>query len=278
MLGEHTVEVGSQVKTLTVVEPELPATFTTSNINLSPAEIYLGESVEISTMISNVGDLSGIFEAVLKIDNKDIESKSIGIAGGDSEVIIFTVTPGSEGEHAINIGDKVVFLNVLPAVDGSDIVTPSQPEISRFDITPTYDSQTGKIESTRIDYQIDNFEELGPGAMLVLKVFRDGEIWEEIPLITLDQLQPGDESGHLSYVPVEGWDVGTYIFEAELQEQNGAIHSIEFEKFTLIEESITRAVSWGSLGVIIGGTLVVLLAVLGIVIYRRREMLRGYVE
>jgi hypothetical protein len=159
-----------------------------------------------------------------------------------------------------------------------EIVAKPQPEISRFDITPTYNSQTGKIESTRIDYQINNYEELGPGAVLTLKVFRDGEIWEEIPLLTLNQLEPSENSGYLSYVPSAGWDIGTYIFEAELREQSGAIHSIEFEKFTLIEESITKAVSWGSLGVIIGGTLVVLLTVLGIVIYRRREMLRGYVE
>jgi hypothetical protein len=231
-------------------------------------------------MISNTGDLSGIYEAILKIDNKYIESKSVGIAGGDSEIIIFTVVPDVEGEHSINIGDKVVFLEVKSAADADiEIVAKPQPDISRFDITPTYDPQTGKIESTRLDYQIINYEELGPGSVLILKVFRDGEIWEEIELLTLNQLEPNEDSGYLSYVPRTGeWDIGTYIFEAELRESNGAIHSIQFEKFTLIEESITKAVSWGSLGVIIGGTLVVLLTVLGIVIYRRRDMLRGYVE
>ena len=154
----------------------------------------------------------------------------------------------------------------------------AKPEISRFDITPTYDPRTGKIESTRIDYQIINSENLDAGSMLILTVFRDGEIWEEIPLITLNQLETDQNTGYLSYVPLEGWSVGTYIFEAELQEQNGVVHSIQFEKFTLIEESISKAISWGSLGIIIGGTLIILLTVLAIVIYRRREMLRGYVE
>jgi hypothetical protein len=277
--GEHTIKIGTKEMKFTVDEAQVAATFTISNINISPSEIYLGESVEIGTMISNTGYLSGIYEAILKIDNEYIESKSVGIAGGDSEIIIFTFVPDTEGEHAINIGDKVEFLKVNSAAGADiEIITRSQPEISRFDITPTYNSQTGKIESTRIDYQIKNYEELGPGAVLTLKVFRDGEIWEEITLITLNHLEPGEDSGYLSYVPSAGWDIGTYIFEVELQEESGAIHSIQFEKFTLIEESITKAVSWGSLGFIIGGTLVVLLTVLGIIIYRRREMLRGYVE
>ena len=202
----------------------------------------------------------------------------MNISGGDSEIIVFTIEPKTEGEHAINIGDKVVFFEVKSVTDVDiAVVQRPDPEIDRFDITPTYDTQTGKITSTRIDYSIENAEELGPNAALVLKVFHNGEVWEEEPLIELNQVE-GDNSGSITYAPQEGWDAGTYIFQAELMEENGVVHSIQFEKFTLIEESITRAVSWGSLGIIIGGTLIVLSAVLAIVIYRRRQMLRGYVE
>jgi hypothetical protein len=101
---------------------------------------------------------------------------------------------------------------------------------------------------------------------------------EEKSLVTLSELEGNEISGYIEYEPSDGWNIGTYIFEAELKEPNGVVHSIQFEKFTLIEESITKAVSWGSLGIIIGGTLIVLCAVLAIVLYRRREMLRGYVE
>ena len=101
---------------------------------------------------------------------------------------------------------------------------------------------------------------------------------EEIEPVNLNGQEGNNVSGQISYVPSTNWDIGTYIFEAELKENSGIVHSIQFEKFTLIEESLTRAVSWGSLGIIIGGTLVVLLTVLAIVIYHRREMLRGYVE
>jgi len=213
------------------------------------------------------------------MDNEIINSKNINIGGHDSEIIIFKVTPETEGEHAISIGEKIVFFTVKSIVDvDPKIVAMAKPEISRFDITPTYDPGSGKIDSTRIDYQLRNTENLAPGSMLIMKVFREGELWEEITLVILNQQETDEDAGYLSYIPQEGWSVGTYIFEAELQSENGVVHSIQFEKFTLIEESITRAISWGSLGIIIGGTLIVLLTVLAVVIYRRRDMLRGYVE
>ena len=275
--GVHTVTVGLAETTFTATEASIPATFTTSSISISPTEIFLGESVEISTLVTNSGDLSGEYEAILKMNNQYVDSKTVGIAGGDAEIILFKLEPKTIGEHSINIGDKIVFFEVKSTADVDiEVIQAPDPEIDRFDITPTYDTQTGKIESTRIDYQIENAEELGPDAILTLKVFHNGEVWEEIPLITLNDLE--DATGSISYKPGPGWEVGTYIFEAELKEQSGVVHSIQFEKFTLIEESITRAVSWGSLGIIIGGTLIVLLTVLAIVIYRRREMLRGYVE
>ena len=277
--GIHRISIGAVEKTFTTEVYEAPAKFITSNITVTPSEIYLGAKVEISTLISNIGDLSGFYEAILKMDNEFVDSENVDIAGGDSEIIIFTVTPETEGEHAISIGEKVVFFTVKSTENvDEEIITMAKPEISRFDITPTYNPGTGKIESTRIDYQLINSENLDAGSMLILKVFREGELWEEIPLITLNQLETDQNAGYLSYIPSEGWSIGTYIFEAELREQNGVVHSIQFEKFTLIEESITKAISWGSLGIIIGGTLIVLLTVLAIVIYRRREMLRGYVE
>ncbi len=277
--GIHRISIGVVEKTFTAETYEAPAEFITSNITITPSVIYLGERVEISTLLSNIGDLPGVYEAILKMDNEFVDSKYVDIAGGDSEIIIFTITPETEGEHAISIGEKVVFFTVKSTENVDvEIITMPKPEISRFDITPTYNPGTSKIESTRIDYQIKNSENLDAGAMLVLKVFRDGELWEEIPLITLNQVEADQDSGYLSYVPSEGWSMGTYIFEAELQGPNGVVHSIQFEKFTLIEESLTKGISWGSLGIIIGGTLIVLLTVLAIVIYRRREMLRGYVE
>ena len=279
VVGIHNINIGAVEKTFIAKVYEAPAEFITSNITITPSEIYLGERVEISTLITNIGDLSGVYEAILKMDDEFIDSKYIDIIEGDSEIIIFTITPETEGEHVISIGERIVFFTVK-STDNVDveIITMAKPDISRFDITPTYDSETGEIESTRIDYQIINSENLDAGSILVLKVFREGEIWEEIPLIMLNQQETGQAAGYLSYIPSEGWSVGTYIFEAELQEQNGVVHSIQFEKFTLIEESITKAISWGSLGIIIGGTLIVLLTVLAIVIYRRRDMLRGYVE
>ena len=279
ILGMHTIQIGLLESSFTVTEPYRPATFTTSSISISPSEIYLGETVEISTLVNNIGDLSGTYEAILKMDNKYIDSKSLEVSGGDSDIIIFTLEPKTEGEHAVNIGNKVAFFEVKSVADVDvDIINRPDPEIDHFGLTPSYDPEKGTIEYTKIDYQITNADGLSPEALLVLTVFHNSEVLEEKSLVTLNELEGNEISGSIEYKPEDGWDTGTYIFEAELKEPSGIVHSIQFEKFTLIEESITKAVSWGSLGIIIGGTLVVLCAVLAIVIYRRREMLRGYVE
>jgi hypothetical protein len=279
ILGMHTIQIGLLESTFTVTKPYKPATFTTSSINISPSEIYLGETVEISTLVNNIGDLSGTYEAILKMDNKYIDSKSLEVSGGDSDIIIFTLEPKTEGEHAVNIGNKVAFFEVKSVVDVDvDIINRPDPEIDHFGLIPSYDPEKGTIEFARIEYQITNADQLSSEALLVLTVFHNSEVLEEKSLAPLDELEGNEISGSIEYEPSDGWDTGTYIFEAELKEPSGIVHSIQFEKFTLIEESITKAVSWGSLGIIIGGTLVVLFAVLAIVIYRRREMLRGYVE
>ena len=279
ILGLHTIQIGLLETSFTVTEPYAPATFTTSSINISPSEIYLGETVEISTLVNNIGDLSGTYEATLKMDNKYIDSKSLEISGGDSDIIIFTLEPTTEGEHAVNIGNKVAFFEVKSVADiDADIINRPDPEIDHFGLSPSYDPEKGTIEYAKIDFQITNADGLSSEALLVLTVFHNSEVLEEKSLGTLSELEGNEISGSIEYKPEDGWDTGTYIFEAELKEPSGIVYSIQFEKFTLIEESITKAVSWGSLGIIIGGTLVVLCAVLAIVIYRRREMLRGYVE
>jgi len=119
---------------------------------------------------------------------------------------------------------------------------------------------------------------LGPGDELVLRVYFDGKLWDEVQLLTLSDLQANGDIGNFNYIPEQGWNNGTYIFQAELRKDDGLVQSSHLEKFTLIPESVTAAVSWGSLGVIIGITLLVVTAVVVIVLYHRRETLRGYVE
>lgn len=48
------------------------------------------------------------------------------------------------------------------------------------------------------------------------------------------------------------------------------------EHVNVTPEAITRAVSWKILGVLIGAAFIAILAIVGLIIYRKRDTLRGY--
>ena len=117
-----------------------------------------------------------------------------------------------------------------------------------------------------------------PDAKLMLKVSLNGEFLETIPLLTLSQLQPDGRTGSLGYIPSSGWTTGQYTLQAELNEGESSVQSTQPEQFIVTPEAITKVVSWKTLGIIIGATLLVIAAVVTLVVYRRRDMLRGYVD
>ena len=149
-------------------------------------------------------------------------------------------------------------------------------KISNFNVTPVYDTETGKLVSARIDYQINEPEELAPEAELTLKVFFDGEPLEEVPLLPLSQLQSDGNIGSLGYIPSLGWRTGLYTFQAELYEGQSSVQSTEQCQFTVTPESITKVVSWRTLGIVIGAAVISVMVILALILYRRRDMLRDY--
>lgn len=277
--GEHKASVGDALVFFTVKEPMAPSAFTLSDIDITPFVISLGESVEISVLLSNTSESTSSYEVVLMMDDVVIQRKEVTYASGDSDIVSFSMTPDTTGEHTISIGEKVAVFNVQDASPSIVEVKPDTgPDINRFDVTPIYEPKTGELISVNIDYKIDKAEELEPGDELVLRVYFDGKLWDEIQLATISDLQANGDTGNFNYIPEQGWTNGTYIFQAELHKNNGLVQSSHLEKFTLIPESVTAVVSWGSLGVIIGITLLVVTTVVVIVLYLRRETLRGYIE
>jgi hypothetical protein len=289
-----------------------PADFQVApNFSLVPLEIDLGGSVSIDVLVTNTGDLTGSYEVSLKLNDAVIQTQEVTLVGGDSETVSFSVNPDAAGKYQAVIGDSLSLARFTvtepeapapapapaptpvslptspPETTPTEVEAPlpvaeetssARPEINSLSATPVYDTATGKLISARIDYRINGAEEPTPEAELTLKVFLDGETLEEIPLLSLDQLQPGENTGSLSYIPSQGWHDGTYDFQAELHEGDEITQSTQPEKFILIQDSTAAVVSWQTLGVIIGIMVVLTALVLALVLYRKRDMLRGYIE
>ncbi len=104
--GTYTVSLDSQSGTFTVRAPVLPSTpaaFTTGSLSISPSEANVGQSVTISTLVTNTGGLSGSYKATLKVDNVVVETKDVTLDGGASQTVTFTTSKDAAGTYTVSI-------------------------------------------------------------------------------------------------------------------------------------------------------------------------------
>lgn len=90
--------------TVTPLSTLSPAYFVLSDLTVTPAVLTDGETVAITALLSNTGDLSGTCEVVMKLDGQIANSQSIELAGKSSKVVKFTHLVSIEGQHTVTIG------------------------------------------------------------------------------------------------------------------------------------------------------------------------------
>ncbi|UCG54654.1 MAG: hypothetical protein JSV32_00070, partial [Dehalococcoidia bacterium] len=101
--GTYSVNVNGLSGTFTLKRVHLPANFTTSTLNISPTEVGTGKKVTISVRINNTGDLTGIYPVTLEIDNEEVATKDVTLAGGTSQTVTFTTTKYVDGIYSVNV-------------------------------------------------------------------------------------------------------------------------------------------------------------------------------
>ena len=81
---------GTCVARAEVVLPP-PANFELSNLVIRPAAVLAGDTVTISVMVTNVGDLSGDYAVILRIDGAIEAAQTVTVDAGAFETVTFTV-------------------------------------------------------------------------------------------------------------------------------------------------------------------------------------------
>jgi hypothetical protein len=97
--------VGKTIST-TTTEPApvlTPAQFTVSDLTLNPVSVLSGQTVSISTKVSNTGGTGGDYEVVLKINGIVESTKSVAVAAGTNSIVTFTTTRNDPGDYTVNI-------------------------------------------------------------------------------------------------------------------------------------------------------------------------------
>ncbi len=107
----------------TVKPVPAPARFSLSGLMVNPVSVLPGESVTVSTRISNTGESDGEYEVVLKVNGEVEKVKAVSIKTGSSETVSFDVSQASPGDYEVEInGNKVVYTvrAVKPAATSSE--------------------------------------------------------------------------------------------------------------------------------------------------------------
>ena len=108
---EGTVDSGSNTITaqishftdFTIIAHTRPASFTVTDLSINPSEVSIGETVTISAVVTNTGDLTGTREVILKINGVEVKVREVEVIGGDGERVSFSVIPDAAGTYTIEI-------------------------------------------------------------------------------------------------------------------------------------------------------------------------------
>jgi len=92
----------------------LPMPFTISNLVIKPAKVAIGKPVTIAVDVTNTGYLEDTYKAILIIDEGEIETKDVTVAGGATETGSFSpVTKDAIGIYNVAVGDQAGRFRVL---------------------------------------------------------------------------------------------------------------------------------------------------------------------
>jgi hypothetical protein len=128
-----------------------PATFTVSDLSISPTEVGIGESIDSSVRVTNNGDIDDNYIITFKINGVASDSHEVNLAGHQSVTTTFTTTV--TGEDAA--GTYTIDVNGL---SGSFIIREVSPS-AEFTVTSfdqTYSDLLKQWSSVYIDYKIHN--------------------------------------------------------------------------------------------------------------------------
>jgi hypothetical protein len=124
VVGIHTVNIGDLEGTFMVKELE-PATFTTSSLAISPAEVNIGEETEIKVTVTNIGDITGTYELSLKINGAIALTKEVTLDPGTSIDVVFITTEDTAGVYSVEANELRGTFTVTEEVPS----VPSAPSI-----------------------------------------------------------------------------------------------------------------------------------------------------
>jgi hypothetical protein len=118
-----------------------PATFTFTNLTINPLEVYVGEAIQISVNITNIGDLEGNQTVNLEVNNAVKDTTNVTLAGNSTQIVEFTDIEMVEGNYSVKVGDLTGAFDIKPAPPESSKIVLSNFLSSPYEVW-AYDNVT----------------------------------------------------------------------------------------------------------------------------------------
>ena len=113
----------------TILVSTQPASFVVTDLSITPHEVYVGQTVTISVLVTNTGDIEGSHELTLTINNTLVETREVTLAGGASQTVTFRTSRDVAGTC-------VVIVDGLSETFGIKKLAPANFAISNLSINP----------------------------------------------------------------------------------------------------------------------------------------------
>gem|GEM_PF-2045306 len=82
------------------------ASFTISPLNISPEQVQPNQAVSISSSITNNGEKTGTYEALLYVNEQVEDNQLVEISPGSSQNVVFSVTKATPGVYTVLLGEQ----------------------------------------------------------------------------------------------------------------------------------------------------------------------------
>lgn len=90
-----------------------PAKFEVTYLEISPKEINIGETANVSAKVMNTGGTSSLYGVNLYLDEKKVGTKLITLDPGFTQSVTFSFPVDEAGTHKIAVGEKSGTLTVI---------------------------------------------------------------------------------------------------------------------------------------------------------------------
>jgi hypothetical protein len=102
-------------------EVVVPAAFEVSSLSISPTEVDIGETLNITILVANTGGQSGSYKVILKINGVAEVDKEVAINAGASEQVSFSIARDTAGIYSVDVNGLTGSFEVKQPVEPAPV-------------------------------------------------------------------------------------------------------------------------------------------------------------